>query len=208
MPRTEESALVKLAKQGNQDAFEALMTSYQKPIYNLCFRMCRNTEDAEELTQTSFLKAWSSLPRFQEDSTFFTWLYRLATNTCIDFLRQERRRNTILQSVSLEHDDQFTAQIPDVRYLPEEEALKSDLRQSLLRAMDELSEEHRSILLQRELDGLSYQEIADLLGLELGTVKSRIARARLALRQILLRDGNFFEGTASKESRAHKGGDA
>lgn len=208
MPRIEEPALVKLAKQGNQDAFASLMTSYEKPIYNLCLRMCRNTEDAEELTQTAFLKAWSALPRFQEDSTFFTWLYRLAKNTCIDFLRQEGRRNGTLHTVSLEQEDQSSVVIPDLRYLPEEEALKRDLRQSLLRALDELSPEHRSILIQRELDGLSYQEIADLLELELGTVKSRIARARLSLRQILLRDGNFFERESSKESSVHKGGDA
>lgn len=208
MPRNEEPALVKLAKQGNQDAFASLMTSYEKPIYNLCLRMCRNTEDAEELTQTAFLKAWGALPRFQEDSTFFTWLYRLAKNTCIDFLRQEGRRNNTLHTVSLEQEDQSSAVIPDLRYLPEEEALKRDLRQSLLRALDELSPEHRSILIQRELDGLSYQEIADLLELELGTVKSRIARARLSLRQILLRDGNFFERESSKESSVQKGGDA
>lgn len=208
MPRTEEPALVKLAKQGDQEAFAALMTSYQKPIYNLCLRMCRNTEDAEELTQTAFLKAWNSLPRFQEDSSFFTWLYRLATNTCLDFLRQAGRRNSTLPTISLEQEDQSMAQIPDLRYLPEEEALRRDMRQILLHALEELSPEHRSILIQRELDGLSYQEIADLLGLELGTVKSRIARARLSMRQILLREGNFFERAASKEVSVHKGGDA
>lgn len=208
MPRIEEPALVRLAKQGDQDAFASLMTSYEKPIYNLCFRMCGNTEDAEELTQTAFLKAWHALPRFQEDSTFFTWLYRLAKNTCIDFLRHEGRRNRTLHTVSLEQEDQSSAAIPDLRYLPEEEALKRDLRQSLLRALEKLSPEHRSILMQREIDGLSYQEIADLLELELGTVKSRIARARLSLRQILLRDGNFFERESSEELVVQKGGDA
>lgn len=207
MPHLEEPVLLRAAKQGNQDAFADLMRLYEKPIYNRCLRMSRRHEDAEELTQTTFLKAWRSLPGFQEDSTFFTWLYRLATNTCIDFLRQEGRRNGALASVSLDDEEHPTVQISDLRPLPEDLVLQDDLKQTLLRAMDELSAEHRDILTQRELDGLSYQEIADLLGLELGTVKSRIARARLALRQILLRDGNFFERLSSKQAREGQGGD-
>lgn len=207
MPHAEESSFVKAAKQGDQHAFASLMTLYEKPIYNLCLRMSRKPEDAEELTQTAFLKAWRSLPGFQEDASFFTWLYRLATNTCIDFLRQEGRRTSFLQTVSLDQEEQPFTQIPDSRTLPEEHLIQSDLKQSLLRAMDALSPEHRNILIQRELDGLSYQEIAELLHLELGTVKSRIARARLSLRQILQSEGNFFDSAASDQRKGNKGGD-
>lgn len=202
MPPLEEAQLVKSAKQGDQAAFEGLMTQYERPIYNLCLRMSRKPQDAEELTQTTFLKAWRSLPGFQEDASFFTWLYRLATNTCIDFLRQERRRSTLLQVNSLDQEEQPFQHIPDLRHLPEETLLQNDLHQRLIQAMHQLSKEHCDILKQREIDGLSYQEIADLLHLELGTVKSRIARARLALRQILLREGNFFEGASSAKTES------
>jgi len=206
MPLLGEAHLVKSAQQGDQDAFASLMTQYERPIYNLCLRMSRKPEDAEELTQTTFLKAWRSLPGFQEDASFFTWLYRLATNTCIDFLRQERRRNSALQVNSLDQDAQPAEQIPDLRHLPEEKVLQNDLHKRLIHAMEQLSKEHRDILIQREIDGLSYQEIAALLHLELGTVKSRIARARLALRQILLCEGNFFEGTSSVKTEDGRGG--
>lgn len=198
MPQLQEHVLVKQAQQGDQDAFAALMTLYQKPIYNLTLRMTKKPEDAEELTQTAFLKAWHALPNFQEDASFFTWLYRLATNACIDFLRHENRRYVVLHTVSLDDEEHPASHIPDHRYSPEEKALQHDLQQTIMGALDSLSYEHREILVQREIDGLSYQEISDLLHLEIGTVKSRIARARLALRQVLLREGNYFEQISSE----------
>jgi len=207
MPSLEEQDLVKRAKMGDQDAFGALMTQYQKPIYNLTLRMSKKAEDAEELTQTAFLKAWRALPGFQEDASFFTWLYRLATNACIDHLRRESRRQQVLHTVSLDDEEAPTLPIADFRNAPEERVLQQDLRDTISKALDELSSEHREILIQREIDGLSYGEIAELMELELGTVKSRIARARLALRQVLLRDGNFFEKTPSDKVKEAKGGD-
>lgn len=195
------------AKQGDQDAFAALMRSYEKPIYNLCLRMVRKAEDAEELTQTTFFKAWRALPGFQEEAGFFTWLYRLASNTCIDFLRRENRRHSTVQTVSLDADEEIATQIPDTRNLPEARALQNERQRSLLRALESLPPEQRDILIRRELDGLSYQEIASLCHLELGTVKSRIARARIQLRQLLLSDGNFFSDSSSNQSKTSDGGD-
>jgi RNA polymerase sigma-70 factor (ECF subfamily) len=199
--------LVRRAREGDQDAFAELVRLYQRPIYSLAFRMTGSPEDAEELTQTAFLNAWRGLARFQEDASFFTWLYRLATNACIDFLRHEKRRYLVLQTVSLDDEErQAAALLPDYRNSPEERALQHDLHEVLTAAMQSLSHEHREILVQREIDGLSYQEIAELLNLELGTVKSRIARARLALRRILEEEGNYFERPASEQSTARKGG--
>lgn len=205
--QTSDQLLVRRAREGDQDAFAELVHLYQRPIYSLAFRMTGNPEDAEELTQTAFLNAWRGLARFQEDASFFTWLYRLATNACIDFLRHEKRRYLVLQTVSLDDEErQAAALLPDYRNAPEERALQHDLHEALTTAMQSLSHEHREILLQREIDGLSYQEIAELLNLELGTVKSRIARARLALRRILEEEGNYFERPASEQSTARKGG--
>ncbi len=205
--QTSDQFWVQRARAGDQDAFAELVRLYQRPIYNLALRMAGNPEDAEELTQTAFLNAWRGLPRFQEEASFFTWLYRLATNACIDFLRHEKRRYTVLQTVSLDDEErQVATQLPDYRNAPEERALQRDLHETLTRAIQALSLEHREILIQREIDGLSYQEIAELLDLELGTVKSRIARARLALRRILEKEGNYFERPASERATAKKGG--
>ena len=205
--QTADHHWVTLARAGDQDAFAELVRLYQRPIYNLALRMTGTPEDAEELTQTAFLNAWRGLERFQEDASFFTWLYRLATNACIDFLRHEKRRYAVLQTVSLDDEErQAVAQLPDYRHAPEEKALQRDLHETLNKAIQALSLEHREILIQREIDGLSYQEIAELLDLELGTVKSRIARARLALRRILEEEGNYFERPASEKTTARKGG--
>lgn len=206
MPSLQEHLLVKQAQQGSEDAFAALMALYEKPIYNLTLRMSGSPEDAEELTQTAFLKAWRALSGFQEDASFFTWLYRLATNTCIDFIRRKKRRAPVLQTISLDQEDHPTVSLSDHRNSPEETVFQNDTRQTILNALNSISQEHREILLQREIDGLSYQEIADILNLELGTVKSRIARARLALRQVLVRDGNFISSAASDKVEAKKGG--
>lgn len=207
--QTSDQLLVRRARKGDQDAFAELVRLYQRPIYNLAFRMTGNPEDAEELTQNAFLNAWRGLERFQEEASFFTWLYRLATNACIDFLRHEKRRYAVLQTVSLDDEErQVAALLPDYRNAPEERALQRDLQETLTRAMHSLSHEHREILMQREIDGLSYQEIAELLNLELGTVKSRIARARLALRRILEEEGNYFDRPASEQTTAKKGGDS
>ncbi|MEG1999857.1 MAG: sigma-70 family RNA polymerase sigma factor [Evtepia sp.] len=195
--------LISAAKNGDQDAFAHLVTQYEKRIYNLTFRMTGNREDAEELTQTAFLNAWRGLPRFQGDSSFATWLYRLATNCSIDFLRRQKRRKNPDCLVSL---DESETQFPDLRYAPEEMALQDELRTHIFAGLNTLTPEHRRILQLRELDDLSYQEIADLLSLEIGTVKSRLARARLSLRRFLLAEGNFSELFASNEIEP-KGGD-
>lgn len=198
--------LVSRAKKGDQDAFGELVARYQKPIYNLVFRMTGNHQDAEELTQTAFLNAWRGLPNFQEDASFFTWLYRLAKNAAIDFIRKEARRNG---GVALSLDDQEGAflHLPDPAPGPEDRVQNQQLREALRQGIAALSKDHREIFLLREVDGLSYQEIGQLLVLETGTVKSRLARARLALRQILLEQGNLFPPPSSDQTK-NQGGDA
>ena len=168
------------------------MEANQNRIYTLALRMTGSPEDGADLAQEAFLRAWRSLPSFQGESNFSTWLYRLTSNLCIDFLRREKRRKAVTAAVPLDgEEDSPPAQVPDHRFTPENELERRELRAAVDRGLAKLSDDHRQVLVLRELEGLSYVEIAGRLELEEGTVKSRIARARLALRNILLADGNF-----------------
>lgn len=193
-----EWELVQRAKQGDEESFAALVEQNQGRIYNLALRMTGNPDDALELSQEAFLNAWKGLGKFQGDSSFATWLYRLTSNVCIDFLRREKRRNALSMTVSLDDEEEARqAELPDERYSPHVEAERRERRETLRAGLASLSAEHRRVLVLRELEGLSYGEIAQVLELEEGTVKSRIARARLALRNYLKKQGNFFDSPTS-----------
>ena len=178
-----EQEIVLRAKGGDQDAFAELVTAHQDRIYTLCLRMTGNREDAQDAAQEAFLNAWRGLASFQGGSSFSTWLYRLASNACIDLLRRRKRRQEGEAPHSLEQKER---------------------RQALERELRALPDHQREILVMREVSGLSYQEIGELLSLDLGTVKSRLARARLALKKRLLENGNFFTQSASKPSEETK----
>ena len=188
------------AKKGEEAAFEVLVTDNEKRIYNLCRRLTGNPEDAAELTQEAFLNAWRGLSRFQGESSFSTWLYRLASNACIDFLRKEKRRQNLSMTVSLDDEEEARqVELPDERYAPERELERTEVRQAVAAGLERLTPEHRQVLVMREINGLSYAEIGAVLGLEEGTVKSRIARARNALRKVLTERGNFFGELSSRK---------
>ena len=195
---TDETQLIRRVQGGDRDAFAQLLERFEKPVYHQALRMVGHVEDAADLTQEVFLKVWQGLPSFQGDSSFSTWLYRLASNVCIDFLRREKRRKDISMTVSLDdEEEERQAELPDHRHSPEREVERRELREDIRRGLRSLSEEHRQVLVMRELSGMSYAEIGAVLKLEEGTVKSRIARARVALRKILVKDGNFSGASSS-----------
>ncbi len=186
-----EQELVARAKAGDDEAFAQLMRDNEKRIYNLTLRMTGNPEDAMDLAQEACLNAWRGLKFFKGDSAFSTWVYRLASNACIDHLRRKKRRQDISAPMPTDEEDDSQPDIPDDRFRPEQELERQELRRAVAQGLDLLSDEHRQVLVMREINGLSYQEIADVLDLEAGTVKSRIARARNSLRKILVESGNF-----------------
>ena len=145
-----EQELVERAKRGDETAFEALVTDNEKRIYNLCRRLVGNPEDAAELTQEAFLNAWRGLGRFQGESSFSTWLYRLASNACIDLLRKEKRRQNLSMTVSLDDEEEARqVELPDERYAPERELERTEVRQAVAAGLERLTPEHRQVLVMR-----------------------------------------------------------
>ena len=194
----DDALWVDRARQGDQDAFAHLVSLHQNMVYTLALRKTGSHHDAEEITQTVFLKVWQGLPSFQGQAAFSTWLYRLTANACIDFLRKnQRHRNTL----SLD-DPNLPLVAADSADSPEAQAETKAQQEAFTHAITQLPDSFREILLLREADGLRYQEIAQLLGLEPGTVKSRLARARIALRDLLAEQGNLWEFSSSKKTES------
>ena len=180
----QEHNLIQAARNGDQAAFGELVQQYQKRVFALAVRMCPTPELAEEAAQEAFLAAWQGLPFFRGDSAFATWLYRLTSNACVDLLRKENRH----QGPSLD-DETVSAEVPDPTPTPEKAVEQQELRGQIEAGLQTLSPEHREVLILREIQQLSYDEIADVLSLDLGTVKSRINRGRRQLREFLLKQG-------------------
>lgn len=192
-----EQELIAQARAGDPNAFERLVRDNQDRVYSLCLRMAGDRHEAEDLAQEVFLKAWQGLASFHGESKFSTWLFRLAANLCIDAQRKRERRRGVEPAVSLDDPDSSWREPSDPRQDPQRQLERTERSCALDRALTRLSDDQRQIVVLRELAGLSYQEISQRLGLDLGTVKSRLARGRLALRKILLEDGNFFDAPPS-----------
>ena len=191
MTREQEVQIVQRVLQGDVNAFEKLVLEYEKSVYAITQRMTGNAEDAADMTQETFIKAYNSLSSFRGDSKFSVWLYRIATNVCLDFLRSRSRKPTVSLSVEDDDGEEVELDIADESQSPERLLERGLTRDAVRRGLNALSPEYRQILLLREIQGLSYEEIADVLTLEVGTVKSRIFRARKRLCAFLLADGNI-----------------
>lgn len=194
----QEAQWIQAARRGDQDAFEALVRLYEKRVFSLTLRMCGNPDDAAEAAQEAFLSAWQGLPFFRGDASFSTWLYRLASNACVDFLRREGRRNA--QSGPSLDDEDLNIDVPDTAMSPHEAAERRELQSQIETGLQALSPSHRQVLVLREIQQLSYDEIASVLEVDVGTVKSRISRGRKQLRNFLLKSGNFLVSPPSKET--------
>ena len=193
----EDKEIIEKVLAGDNDAFGLLVERYQNKIYNLCLRMCGNEDDAFDLTQDAFVRAWRNLGGFQFESAFSTWLFRLSSNICLDFLRAKKRRAAVSLTVSDEEDEESQLDLPDPGKSPEEAVIAAEDRNLLTQALNSLPTDHRQIIVMRAIDDLSYSQIAEILGIQEGTVKSRLSRARTALRNKLLQIGNKSKSKAS-----------
>ena len=180
----DELRAIAQAKKGDADAFAFLVETYETSVYRLALRMCGNAHDAEEVAQEAFVAAWKGMPAFRGESKFSSWLYQLTTNAAIDFLRREKRHRATTPI-----EDEVDLAAPGT---PQQAAEAAEVRQALQQALDTLTPEHREIFLLRQMRQLSYEEIGRLLGMEAGTVKSRLSRAKKQLREILTKKGNLF----------------
>ena len=162
-----EQELVSRIREGDADAFAILLEQHQKKVYSLVFRMVRHGEDAADITQEVFLSAWKGMGSFHGDCALSTWLYRLTSNACIDFLRREKRKAAAGIHLSLDDTEEGeTWNLPDFRGDPHRCLEEKQTREAIAAGMDALSQEHRTVLALREISGLSYAEIADVLDLE------------------------------------------
>ena len=190
----EDAALVLKAQSGDLDAFESIVEKYKKKAFNLAFKMLQDREDASDATQDAFLKVYRSLPRFKGDAKFSTWLYRIVTNVCLDYIRRRKKVVEISLDKQLEMSDgKLDFELPDEAINIEEEAEKTEFHQLVLDAVDNLPETHRLVIMMRDFQNMSYSEIAELLSCPEGTVKSRINRARRFLRGDLLKSKQLHD---------------
>ena len=197
MTEVSEKKIIEKVLGGDANAFEELVLKYEKTVYNLALRMVGDRDDASDMTQEAFIKAYGSLSSFRGDSKFSVWIYRITTNVCLDFLRSKSRKQQVSLTVS-DDDEDAQLDIPDPKADPEQQLIKKISMQSVEEGLKTLPDKQRQILVMRELGGMSYAEIGKALSIEEGTVKSRIFRARKRLCTFLLDSGNIPDSLASK----------
>jgi RNA polymerase sigma-70 factor (ECF subfamily) len=177
MTTSEDSDLTERFKKGDSSAFEALVRKYQDRVYNLCRYMLQDPQNAQDAAQDAFLKAYRGLRDFRPDSSLYTWIYRIAVTTCLDYRRKSRRESF--------RNEPLAEDLPSAEPLPEQVYESREIPQSIQIALQKLPEKLRAAIVLREIEELSYEEIAEVLHTSAGTVKSRISRARKQLRHIL-----------------------
>jgi RNA polymerase sigma-70 factor (ECF subfamily) len=184
-----EEQLVKRSLQGDLQAFEELVLGYQSKVYALTYRYMGNEEDAYDMFQETFIKAYRSLPTFKGQSSFGTWIYRIASNVCLDELRRRKRR---IPTLSLDEPattldgNELEVEIADTSYSIDILYEQKELSSSIQEVLDQMKKEHKTAIILRDILDLSYEEMAKVMGCSMGTVKSRLSRARNILKEKLL----------------------
>jgi len=184
--RETDQALVEQAQRGDKHAFELLVAKYQRKIFRLLSRLIRDAAEIEDVAQEAFIKAYRALPNFRGESAFYTWLYRIAINTAKNYLVAQGRRAPTTTETDIDEAENFDEgdQLRDVN-TPDSMLLSKQVGEAVNRAIERLPEDLRTAIVLRELEGLSYEEIAETMNCPIGTVRSRIFRAREAIAEEL-----------------------
>ena len=180
-----DQVLVERAQKGDKRAFELLVSKYHRKLGRLLSRMVRDAAEVEDITQEAFIKAYRALPSFRGESAFYTWLYRIAVNTAKNHLAQQRRRNEVSPTITDEDGDLVEDVTRADVDTPDRVLLSRQIGETVNAAMESLPSELRTAITLREIEGLSYEEIAELMDCPIGTVRSRIFRAREAIAERL-----------------------
>jgi RNA polymerase sigma-70 factor (ECF subfamily) len=182
--RSQDEVLVERARAGDVAAFETLISQYERKVYNLAYRLTGNHEDASDMAQEAFIRVFQKLPEFRGDSSFSTWLFRIASNACLDEIRKRKRHRTVSLDNPYETDEgEMSRQYADAADGPEEIIDRQETQAMVQACINALDEEYRVVVVLRDIKGYAYNEIAEMLGLNLGTVKSRLNRARAAIKE-------------------------
>lgn len=176
--RSEDSQLIREALGGDDTAYTKLMKKYHDAIFSFIFRMVHDREQVEDLTQEAFIKAFASLKNFNEEFAFSTWLYKIATNNSIDYIRKRKLQMYSIDKPIESKDSDYTFELPDDSYEADKELISDQRTVLLKRAIDQLPEKYRRVIMLRHAEERSYEEIAAMLKLPIGTVKAHIFRAR------------------------------
>lgn len=181
-----DELLVERAKRGDVEAFEQLIGQYEKKVFNEAYRLTNNRDDASDIAQEAFVRVYTSLSEFRGESSFATWLQRIVRNACYDEYRKRQRQRSVSldESVAVE-DGALTRQLADAADGPEQALERVETQRVVQESINQLEEEYRTVLVMRDIQGYAYNEISELLGINLGTVKSRLNRARNALKEKL-----------------------
>lgn len=201
MTHLEELRLIQEILSGSKEKYELLVLEHQKNVYNLALRMTGTPEDALDISQEVFIKAYNSLSSFRGDSLFSSWLYRLTYNMCIDLSRKTKKKNTASLYITDDDGEETLLSIPDTTHLPETELELKELRQEIGKAVCALKTEYRNVFIMREYHGMSYEDIANDLGISEGTVKSRLSRARAKIANYLIKSGTLDEKYRHKKQK-------
>lgn len=191
-----EATLIQQCQQGDMQAFDELMARYESRVYNIAYRLLGDTEDAYDIAQETFMRVYRALSRFRGHSTLHTWIHRIVVNLCLDEIKKRRRRPHLVQEPWPDEEEppgSLIERIPDETTDPEAWALSRERQLIVRRAIASLPPHHRAVLVLFDLEGMAYQEIAEVLQISIGTVKSRLNRARLALKKKLEPYRELFE---------------
>lgn len=172
---------------GDEDAFGILMGRYENSLYGLIFKMVRNHEETQDLVQEAFIKSYKALESFNKQYSFSTWLFKIASNNCIDHLRKRRLKTTSIDAPIQTEDGSLSQDLPDESFSPEKDSLRKELFSSVNSIIDELPEKYKVVINLRHKEDKSYDEIAVALDIPIGTVKARIFRAREILKKSITR---------------------